>query len=63
MTWERPTVAEIKMDAEIGSYQPDDFRVPTEAFVDLINVTRGSAKGLTNRVPGTVHSQAETLAT
>ena len=24
MTWEKPEVLEIKMDAEIGSYQPDD---------------------------------------
>jgi hypothetical protein len=24
MTWETPEIVEIKMDAEIGSYQPDD---------------------------------------
>jgi hypothetical protein len=25
MSWTTPEFAEIKMDAEIGAYQPDDF--------------------------------------
>ncbi len=28
MEWTTPAWAEIKMDAEIGSYQPDDDRTP-----------------------------------
>ncbi len=32
MEWTTPTFVEIKMDAEIGSYQQDDE--PTPAFVD-----------------------------
>lgn len=33
MTWEKPEVLEIKMDAEIGSYQLDDDG-PYFAFAD-----------------------------
>lgn len=33
MTWEKPEVLEIKMDAEIGSYQLDDDG-PHFAFAD-----------------------------
>jgi hypothetical protein len=25
MSWTTPELTEVKMDAEIGSYQPDDF--------------------------------------
>ena len=33
MTWETPAFIEVKMDAEINSYQPDDFdRVPDDRF-------------------------------
>ena len=32
MTWEMPTFVEIKMDAEINSYQDDFDRDDTEPF-------------------------------
>jgi len=33
MTWETPAFIEVKMDAEINSYQPDDFdRDPDDRF-------------------------------
>jgi coenzyme PQQ precursor peptide PqqA len=32
MTWETPTFVEIKMDAEINSYQDDFDRDDTEPF-------------------------------
>jgi hypothetical protein len=31
MSWTTPELTEIKMDAEVGSYQPDEFDGP--AFV------------------------------
>ncbi len=34
MVWTTPEFVEIKMDAEIGAYQPDDFgQEPTVPFV------------------------------
>jgi len=37
MKWISPVIEEIKMDAEIGSYQPDDerFDEPTVSADDL----------------------------
>jgi len=33
MSWTTPELVEIKMDAEIGSYQPDDYgQEPTVPF-------------------------------
>ena len=33
MTWEAPAFVEVKMDAEINSYQPDNFdREPDDRF-------------------------------
>ena len=33
MTWETPAFIEVKMDAEINSYQPDDLdREPDDRF-------------------------------
>jgi hypothetical protein len=35
MTWTTPELTEIKMDAEIGAYQPDDFgQEPTVPFIE-----------------------------
>jgi hypothetical protein len=35
MVWEKPVVTEVKMDAEIGSYQPDEeLPIPAEASDD-----------------------------
>jgi hypothetical protein len=38
MNWEKPEVFEIKMDAEIGSYQLDDERQPGDFFVESLDV-------------------------
>jgi hypothetical protein len=32
MTWEAPTFVELRMDAEIGSYQDDFDREPDDRF-------------------------------
>ncbi len=40
MEWTTPTFVEIKMDAEIGSYQQDDE--PTPAFVEGVLETPAS---------------------
>jgi len=40
MSWTTPEFVEIKMDAEIGSYQPDDFgQEPTVPFTAPADVS------------------------
>jgi hypothetical protein len=40
MSWTKPEFVEIKMDAEIGSYQPDDFGDdPQVPFAEPLPIT------------------------
>ncbi len=44
MDWTTPVLVEIKMDAEIGAYQPDDFGDEPPPFVTpLVTSSDGGA--------------------
>ena len=44
MPWKPPTFVELKMDAEISSYQdePDPLKPPEEPFVERAEAATGS---------------------